>query len=82
MPRCEAQARGDQHDQSQDAELQARFAKVAKQLHDGEAKIVAELIAAQGKPVDMGGYYLPDFKKTSQAMRPSATFNSIIDAIQ
>jgi len=68
--------------QSQDAELQARFAKVAKQLHDGEAKIVAELIAAQGKPVDMGGYYLPDFKKTSQAMRPSATFNSIIDAIQ
>jgi len=68
--------------QSKDAELQARFAKIARQLKDGEEKIVAELIAAQGKPVDIGGYYLPNREKTARAMRPSATFNAIIDSIQ
>jgi isocitrate dehydrogenase len=67
--------------QSQDKELQGRFAKVAKQLSDGAAKIDAELIAAQGKPQDVGGYYRPDFKKASAAMRPSATLNAIIDAM-
>jgi isocitrate dehydrogenase len=67
--------------QSKDAELQKRFAPVAKQLTEQEAKINAELIAAQGKPVDMGGYYHPDFTKTSSAMRPSATLNAIIDAM-
>lgn len=67
--------------QSKDAELQARFAKVAQQLCGNEAKINEELIGAQGKPVDMGGYYHPNFDKTSKAMRPSATLNAIIDAI-
>ena len=54
---------------------------MAKTLADNEAKINAELIAAQGKPVDMGGYYHPNFDKTSKAMRPSATFNAALDAI-
>jgi isocitrate dehydrogenase len=67
--------------QSQDKELQARFQKVAKQLSENAAKIDAELIAAQGKPMDLGGYYQPDPVKTSKAMRPSPTLNAIIDAI-
>jgi len=67
--------------QGKDAELQAKFAKVAKALQDNEAKINAELIGAQGQPVDLGGYYRPDFAKASNAMRPSATLNAIIDAI-
>jgi isocitrate dehydrogenase len=67
--------------QSKDAELQSKFAAVAAQLIANEAKINEELLAAQGKPVDMGGYYHPDVAKTSGAMRPSATFNAIIDAI-
>ncbi|NFV81350.1 NADP-dependent isocitrate dehydrogenase [Magnetospirillum aberrantis] len=64
--------------QTKDAELAARFAPVAKALAENEDKINAELIAAQGKPVDMGGYYLPDFAKTSAAMRPSATLNAVL----
>ncbi|WP_306600816.1 NADP-dependent isocitrate dehydrogenase [Geothrix sp. 21YS21S-2] len=67
--------------QTKDADLQARFAKVAAQLQANEAKINGELIAAQGSPVDMGGYYHPDFEKTSRAMRPSPTLNAIVDAI-
>ncbi|MCK9201541.1 MAG: NADP-dependent isocitrate dehydrogenase [Gallionella sp.] len=67
--------------QSRDKELQARFAPLAKALTDNEAAINGELIAAQGKPVDMGGYYHPDFDKTSKAMRPSATFNAVLNAI-
>jgi len=67
--------------QTQDKELQAKFAPLAKTLTDNEAKINAELIGAQGKPVDMGGYYHPDLAKTSKAMRPSATFNAALTAI-
>jgi len=67
--------------QTKDAELQARFAKVAKAMQENEAKINAELIGAQGKPMDIGGYYLPEFAKASAAMRPSATLNAIIDAL-
>ncbi|OGU18232.1 MAG: isocitrate dehydrogenase (NADP(+)) [Geobacteraceae bacterium GWC2_53_11] len=67
--------------QTKDADLAARFAKVAKQLQDNEAKINEELIGAQGKPQDIGGYYQPDPAKTEKAMRPSATLNAIIDAI-
>ncbi len=67
--------------QTKDAELQARFAKVAKQLQENEAKINAELLGAQGKPVDIGGYYLPEFDKAAKAMRPSATLNAIIDSL-
>jgi isocitrate dehydrogenase len=67
--------------QSKDAALAARFAGVAKDLAASEAKITEELIGAQGKPVDMGGYYHPDHAKTGAAMRPSATLNAIIDAL-
>jgi isocitrate dehydrogenase len=61
--------------------LAAKFAPLAKTLSENEAKINAELIGAQGKPVDMGGYYHPDFDKTSKAMRPSATFNAALAAV-
>jgi isocitrate dehydrogenase len=65
--------------QSKDAALKARFTPVSKALAEGEQKINAELIGAQGKPVDLGGYYQPDPAKVSAAMRPSATLNAIID---
>ncbi len=64
--------------QTKDKEIQASFTALAKTLSASEAVINAELIAAQGKPVDMGGYYHPDFAKTSEAMRPSATFNAAL----
>jgi isocitrate dehydrogenase len=67
--------------QDKDPELKARFAKVAKQLQENEAKINAELIGAQGKAQDLGGYYQPDPVKTGKAMRPSPTLNAIIDSI-
>jgi len=67
--------------QNKDISLQARFAKVAKELEENEARIVEELLTAQGEPVDIGGYYLPDPEKAVKAMRPSATFNAIIDAM-
>jgi isocitrate dehydrogenase len=66
--------------QTKDAELQARFKPLAETLARNEAKINAELIGAQGKPVDIGGYYLPDATKTSAAMRPSATLNAALAA--
>ena len=61
--------------------MQARFQKLAESLAANEAKIDAELIAAQGKPVDTGGYYLPAEAKTSAAMRPSATLNAALAAL-
>jgi isocitrate dehydrogenase len=64
--------------QTDDAELAAHFAPLAKSLTDNEAKIVAELLAVQGRPVDVGGYYKLDEAKVSAAMRPSATFNNAI----
>ncbi len=67
--------------QTKEPELAARFAKVAKALQENEAKINAELIGAQGKPQDLGGYYQPDPAKTGKAMRPSPTLNAIIDSI-
>jgi isocitrate dehydrogenase len=67
--------------QDRDQSLQTRFAGVAKALADNETAINAELIAAQGAPVDMGGYYQPDDAMTSRAMRPSPTLNAIIDAL-
>jgi isocitrate dehydrogenase len=67
--------------QTQDKGLAARFAKIAKDMADNEAKISGELLAAQGKPVDVGGYYHPDDAKASKAMRPSQTLNAIVDAI-
>ncbi len=67
-------------DQSKNEALRGRFGKVAAELERNEAKIVAELIAVQGKPVEIGGYYRPDAKLTAAAMRPSATLNSILGA--
>ena len=64
--------------QSDDLELQAQFADLAKSLTNNEEKIVAELNEVQGKPVDIGGYYHADPQLTSQAMRPSATFNAAL----
>ncbi len=61
-----------------DTALAARFKPLAEALATNEAKINAELIAAQGKPVDTGGYYLPDQAKTSAGMRPSATLNAAL----
>lgn len=67
--------------QDADGDLKARFAGIAKQLAANEERINSELIAAQGRPVDMGGYYQPDERLTSAAMRPSATLNAIIDGM-
>lgn len=67
--------------QTEDKDLQNKFISVAKELSDNEDKITKDLIAAQAKPQDIGGYYLPDDKKVSEAMRPSATLNAIIDAL-
>jgi isocitrate dehydrogenase len=67
--------------QTRDLELQARLTGVAKALAQNEEKIVAELLAAQGSPVDLGGYYLPDETLTARQMRPSSTFNAIVDAM-
>ncbi len=67
--------------QNDDATLKVRFAPLAKALADNEQTIVDELIAVQGKPVDIGGYYRPDVAKASKAMRPSATFNGALAAL-
>jgi len=64
--------------QTEDKELQAHFAPLAKALADHEAKIVQELLSVQGKAVDIGGYFLPDMKKMTEVMRPSATFNQVM----
>ena len=67
--------------QEVDTGLKARFAPLARTLAENEAKIVAELAAVQGKPVDLGGYYRPDAAKMARAMRPSATFNAALAAL-
>ncbi|QTH12386.1 NADP-dependent isocitrate dehydrogenase [Pseudomonas corrugata] len=67
--------------QDDDAALKAQFTTLAKTLTDNEEKIVAELNAVQGKPVDIGGYYFANPELTSKAMRPSATFNAAIAAL-
>jgi len=67
--------------QDKDADLKARFTQVALDLAANEASIADELLAAQGEAVDLGGYYHVSDQKTGQAMRPSATFNALIDAL-
>ena len=67
--------------QTEDKELAAKFAPLAKALTDNESKIVEELAAVQGKPVDIGGYYLPDMQKMTAVMRPSATFNKALESL-
>ena len=67
--------------QTEDAQLQAHFAPLAKQLQDNEQAILAELAEVQGKPVEIGGYYRSNPELTSKAMRPSATFNAALAAL-
>ena len=67
--------------QTKDSELKANFTEVAKVLGENEEQIVKEMIDCQGETVDIGGYFMPEFTKVSAAMRPSATFNSIIDKL-
>ncbi|GAB76805.1 isocitrate dehydrogenase [Austwickia chelonae] len=68
-------------DQDVDVDLKEHFTPVAERLESDEDRINEELLAVQGSPVDMGGYYLPDVEKTARAMRPSATFNAIVDTL-
>jgi isocitrate dehydrogenase len=68
-------------EQNKDTELQSRFKKLAKDLEENQEKIIDELMAAQGKPVDLGGYYKPNLEMATKAMRPSPTFNAAIDAL-
>jgi isocitrate dehydrogenase len=68
--------------QDEDAGLKATFAPLARALADNEAAIVAELNGAQGKPVEIGGYYHPDLARTAAAMRPSRTFNDALATLK
>ena len=65
--------------QTEDKELAEKFQKVYEELAKNEEKILNEIKATEGKPVDLGGYYHPDEEKVKKAMRPSETFNRIID---
>ena len=67
--------------QSQDAELAAAFGPVAKALRENESAIAGELLAVQGPPTELGGYYRPDAAKTEAVMRPSKTFNDILASL-
>lgn len=67
--------------QNKDLELKKQFAPVALVMQDNEAKIVEELNTIQGKPVDIGGYYLPNEDLANRAMRPNTTFNTILESI-
>jgi isocitrate dehydrogenase len=68
-------------EQTKDIELQSRFTRLAKELTENEDKITEELLAAQGKPVTLGGYYKPNINLATKAMRPSPTFNTAIEAL-
>ncbi len=68
-------------EQNDDAEMKTLFTKVAEQLKENESKILAEIAGAEGKPTDIGGYYMPNDELAFKAMRPSATLNGIIDNI-
>jgi len=69
-------------EQSEDRDLQARFSGLAQELENNESRIVDELNSAQGKPVDLDGYYHADLEKVANAMRPSATLNAALDAVK
>ncbi|MEW6506880.1 MAG: NADP-dependent isocitrate dehydrogenase [Bacteroidota bacterium] len=66
-------------EQNDDIEMKNRFTKIAEEIETNEKKIVEELLAVQGKPADLGGYYMPDDEKAFSVMRPSSTLNRIID---
>jgi isocitrate dehydrogenase len=67
--------------QTSDADLKSRFMPIAEKLTAAEKQIVAEMIAVQGKPADIGGYYQPDDAKASIALRPSMTLNAILATV-
>lgn len=67
--------------QTEDAEIAKKFQPIAEQLKNNEAKINEELIGAQGKPQEIGGYYKPNWQKTDDSMRPSSTLNAIVNAM-
>jgi len=66
-------------EQNEDADMKARFSNIYKELEANEKEITDDMISVQGKQVDLGGYYVPDYKTTTEVMRPSLTFNKIID---
>ena len=68
-------------EQGDDQALKSKFADIAQQLVENEARIIDELNAVQGKAVDLDGYYRPDLNKVAEVMRPSETLNNIINAI-
>jgi len=68
--------------QDKDADLRGRFASIAQRLADNESSIIDELNAAQGSPVDIGGYYAPDDAKVGDAMRPSPTLNAALESVR
>lgn len=65
--------------QDKDTDMKNRFTKIYDAIKTNEEKIVSDLISVQGNAVDLGGYYMPDYKKTTEIMRPSSIFNKIID---
>ncbi len=67
--------------QTKNSEMAETFKPIAKSMQENEEKINSELISSQGKPQDIGGYYQPNFQKTDDAMRPSATLNNIVNGI-
>ena len=67
-------------EQTEDPQLKAHFTPLAKALAENEQKIAAEFKAVQGKPVDIGGYFMPDPVKTTAVMCPSPTFNAVVNA--
>jgi isocitrate dehydrogenase len=67
--------------QTQDPELQARFAPVAEALSDNESVIISELNGVQGEAIEIGGYYQPNPELVAKVMRPSATLNAMIESI-
>jgi isocitrate dehydrogenase len=67
--------------QSEDAELASAFSAIAEQLTSNEDTIVSELLAVQGSPVDIGGYYHPDIEKVVAVMRPSKKFTEVLSAL-
>ena len=68
--------------QTEDKALATQFAPLAKKLAESESKIIQELQAVQGKPVEIGGYYKPDFSKLEEIMRPSKTFNDALGLLK
>jgi isocitrate dehydrogenase len=69
-------------EQNKDAELKSIFTNIAKELTENEAKIVAELVGAQGKAVNIDGYYKPNIELLSKSMRPSATLNNALKTLE